>query len=132
MEFQGRVKFWYVSLYESGHKYNARRRRNGAICSDATEVEQDRATCTQRFPILTKNAGNALATLLELPVYTGGDDYLIFGDSQAGLPPATEFTEFTLSHPARRTGRGNGGGRQSRVGSFELFLFVPRSCCAPA
>ncbi|GBP63206.1 Bardet-Biedl syndrome 7 protein [Eumeta japonica] len=44
---------------------------------------------------------------------------------------ATEFTEFTLSRPARRAGRGNGGGRQSRVGSFELFLFVPRSCGDP-
>ncbi|GBP09717.1 hypothetical protein EVAR_81016_1 [Eumeta japonica] len=42
---------------------------------------------------------------------------------------ATEFTEFTLSRPASRAGRGNGGGRQSRVGSFELLLFVPRSCC---
>ncbi|GBP74564.1 hypothetical protein EVAR_59499_1 [Eumeta japonica] len=39
----------------------------------------------------------------------------------------TEFTEFTLSRPARRAGRGSGGGLQSRVGSFELFLFVPRS-----
>ncbi|GBP89893.1 hypothetical protein EVAR_61171_1 [Eumeta japonica] len=52
----------------------------------------------------------------------------------------TEFTEFTLSRPARRAGRGSGGGRQSRVSSFELFLFLPRSCggrhnslyCAPA
>ncbi|GBP27702.1 Myoneurin [Eumeta japonica] len=41
---------------------------------------------------------------------------------------ATEFIEFTLSRPARRAGWGSGGGRQSRVGSFELFLFVPRSC----
>ncbi|GBP18510.1 FERM, ARHGEF and pleckstrin domain-containing protein 2 [Eumeta japonica] len=40
----------------------------------------------------------------------------------------TEFTEFTLSRSARRAGRGNGGGRQLRVGSFELFLSVPRSC----
>ncbi|GBP17302.1 hypothetical protein EVAR_17790_1 [Eumeta japonica] len=39
-----------------------------------------------------------------------------------------ELTEFTLSRPARRAGRGSGGGRLSRVGSFELFLFVPRSC----
>ncbi|GBP54118.1 hypothetical protein EVAR_46483_1 [Eumeta japonica] len=30
--------------------------------------------------------------------------------------------------PAWRAGRGNGGGRQSRVSSLELFLFVPRSC----
>ncbi|GBP15053.1 hypothetical protein EVAR_6693_1 [Eumeta japonica] len=42
---------------------------------------------------------------------------------------ATEFTEFTLSRQARPAGRGSGGGRQSRVGSFELFLFVPQSYC---
>ncbi|GBP07633.1 hypothetical protein EVAR_2758_1 [Eumeta japonica] len=35
----------------------------------------------------------------------------------------TEFTEFTLLRPVR--------GGAVRVGSFELFLFVPRSCCAP-
>ncbi|GBP00436.1 hypothetical protein EVAR_90944_1 [Eumeta japonica] len=39
---------------------------------------------------------------------------------------ATEFTEFTLSGPAWRAGRGSGG-RQSHVGSIKLFLFLPRS-----
>ncbi|GBP04948.1 hypothetical protein EVAR_3821_1 [Eumeta japonica] len=41
---------------------------------------------------------------------------------------ATEFTKFRLSRLAWRAGPDNGGGRQSRVGSFELFLFVLRSC----
>ncbi|GBP12731.1 hypothetical protein EVAR_69526_1 [Eumeta japonica] len=37
------------------------------------------------------------------------------------------FSESVTPGVAR--GQGSGGGRQSRVGSFELFLFVPRSSC---
>ncbi|GBP73140.1 hypothetical protein EVAR_52567_1 [Eumeta japonica] len=59
-------------------------------------------------------------------LFPGSDDGV---GSCSTICLATEFTEFTLSRPTRRAGRGSGGGGcQSRVGSFELFLFVPRSC----